>query len=132
MNAIAALGDAKPKSPKLAYKLGRIVKFARDEAGTLADAQTKLLELHGTPVDGMPGQFEIPAENRAAFNAGWKDLLSTEIEWWGDPIDVGTVDGDLALSVADYAALGWLFTDSDGKPGGGKSESQRERTGGEQ
>jgi hypothetical protein len=110
--AFDSLATQKPQSAKVGYKLGRIVKSARDEVATLATAQNALLEKYGTPINGSGGQYEVPPENRKEFAATWNDLLTTEVEVWGDPFELSEIDGQLNLSIDEFARLGWLFRDS--------------------
>jgi hypothetical protein len=131
--AINALADAKPKSAKVAYKLGRIVKSARDEAQLLADSQTKLLEEHGNPVADQPGQWQIDPDTRTEFNTAWSDLLTAETTVWGDPFPLSEIEGQLDLTVDQYSRLWWLFVDDlNGEPGVGQTERDSERTRGKE
>jgi hypothetical protein len=113
MPVLSELAEVKPKSAKLAYRLSRIITSARSEHELLQKAQLDLLQKNGTLTDPEKGQWDVPLENRPDFEVEWSSLLETEIEVWGDPLDVNTLDGELPLSVDDYTRLEWLFNDSD-------------------
>jgi hypothetical protein len=110
---IDKLGEQKPKSAKLAYKLSRIVAAARPELDLMETAERDLLLKYGTLVDPENGRWNITPETSPEFEEQWNGLHSTEIELWGDPIKIDSLDGDLDLTVNDYSKLGWLFTDED-------------------
>jgi len=109
IGAINELAEQKPGSAKLAYKLSRIVSSARAEYELLNKAQLELLQKHGTLVDQQTGQWAVDWDKRAEFEVEWQGLLENEIEIWGDPIKVDDLDGQLTLSIDDYARLQWLF-----------------------
>ena len=112
---IEKLGEQKPSSAKLAYRLSRIVTSMRSEHDLLNKAQLDLLKTHGSLIDPDKGTWELEAEKRESFETEWRALLETEIEIWGDPIKVDDLDGHLALTVDDYTRLEWLFSDTDSK-----------------
>ena len=109
IGAINELAEQKPSSAKMAYKLSRVVSSARAEYELLNKAQLDLLQKHGTLTDPQTGQWAVDWEKRAEFEVEWQGLLETEVEVWGDPIRIDDVDGQLSLSVDDYARLKWLF-----------------------
>jgi hypothetical protein len=109
--ALTSLAEQKPKTAKLAYKLSRVVSSARSESELLAKTQLDLLQKFGKLSEPEAGRWTVEPERRVEFDQQWADLLETEVEVWGDPIKIDTLDGELNLSIDDYARLQWLFND---------------------
>jgi hypothetical protein len=109
--AIDNLAEQKPKTAKLAYKLSRIVESVRSEHERLLKTQSTLLQEYGTLIDPATGQWAIADEKGPEFNEQWGGVLEQEVEVWGDPIKIDSLNDELTLTVDDYARLGWLFTD---------------------
>lgn len=109
--AMTSLGAQKPRTAKLAYKLSRIVDSMRSESERLVKTQATLLQEYGTLIDPETGQWAIATERNEEFNEQWQGVLEQEVEVWGDPIKIDSLDGELSLSVDDYSRLGWLFSD---------------------
>jgi hypothetical protein len=111
--ALESLAEQKPKTAKLAYRLSRIVEGIRSESERLSKTQATLLQEYGTLIDPETGQWAIATEKNEEFNEQWNGVLEQEVEVWGDPIKIDSLNDELTLTVNDYSRLGWLFTDSD-------------------
>lgn len=101
----------KPKSAKLGYRLGRILRSAQSEMEGLHKAHIELLEAYGAEKNGE-GVLQCPKASLVDFNPAFDELLTTEIELWGEPLTVDEIDGQLELSGIEYAILDWLVVES--------------------
>jgi hypothetical protein len=99
------------ETAKTAFRLSRTIKSARDEAQLLSEAQLKLLQDNGTPVNGNDGQWEIEELKREEFASAWNGLLTTEVELWGKKFEAEELDGlfkRLEFTVAEIGRLEWM------------------------
>ena len=103
------LKDERVSSAKLGYRLGKLYRSAQAEFKEFVDVHMALLREYGTPHEGNESQWDIPEEKLAEFNKKWTELLSVEVEVWGNPFKVEEVEGQLELTPAEFAILEWLI-----------------------
>jgi hypothetical protein len=115
MAAINRLSDEKPKDSKLGYKLGRIVADCQAEFKYLSTAQTDLLEKYYEQSEANPDQMVIKDRSKLKeYRLKREEILDLQTgEIWGDPWQRADLDGQILLSIKEYAALGWLIKDNE-------------------
>ncbi len=99
----------------MAERTGRW-SFTLSKAASLVEAEVKayqaghrgLLEKYGTPDEGKPGQFTIPAENRQEFAEEFNKLLLTEVAWSLPKVPQSCFGDNSELTGSDAMLLWWL------------------------
>lgn len=102
----------RPKSAKLAYRLGRVLRSLRPEMGALNEAHIGLIKQFGG-VENGDGQLHVPIDRLAEFNPAFDELLTATVEAWGEPLTLEEIDGQLELSGIDFMLLAWLIVDDE-------------------
>ncbi len=87
---------------KEAFQWGKLVKAVNEELAQFEDCRKKLVNKY---VDkDSDGKYNLPEENRDAFNNEIRELLAIEVELDMTPLDLSKL-GDIKVSVIDIMAL---------------------------
>ena len=103
---------------KVAYKVGRILDGVESEQTRLNKALTKEAKALGFTLgnkDQAPQMIEskasVPDEIIEKFNDQAEELMTAEVELWGDPFKVSELAAHAKLTGAMCATLNWLIVD---------------------
>lgn len=122
--SLIAVGEC-VTSGKMKYRLGRVIKSAKDEIEILSKALAEIAEKHGAEMLGG-NRFEFDPEapdykdKLKAFNKEADEFLRTEVvELWGDSKFFQFSDLEKAedpkspVKASHLADLMWLFSDDE-------------------
>jgi len=98
---------ANPFPVKLSYKLSRILTDADRELKTFEKLRFDLIKKHGE-YQKETDIWQVGAENTAAYNAEYGELLDVGISVWGERIKLDAL-GSISISPADLFFLSWLL-----------------------
>lgn len=99
---------------RMAYQIAKTLNDVNREFEALRKQHAGLIEKHGyETVQTDAGEMRVVmAENQAAFQAEFNELLDIETEIWGNPLSLDAL-GNVQISPASVAALGWLWKDDE-------------------
>lgn len=95
----------------LVIRFSTAMREVKRQLDLKSEAQQKLLERLGKPVDGRPGTFNIPIENRGEYAEQLKKLGETDVQLTGIQkvrLSVLAADG-IRISGQQYFHLSWLL-----------------------
>ena len=97
-------------SARMSFTLALVLKAVGTHLDAKRVAHQKLLEKFGTPRADQPGFFEIPPEQRTAFEKEFQDLLDADVTLTGiGKIRASALDAEgVKLSGHNAVALTWL------------------------
>lgn len=112
--SIFAIGN-KELPAALAFKVARMIKAARTEIELYQREWKKLLDKHGTPIEGQPGAYDIPDDKQEAFKADTDPLLDTKVKL---NVEAVTIDdfANYSLSPKLLRDLDWFILEGAKKP----------------
>jgi hypothetical protein len=115
-NALASLARHNV-SARMSFTIALVVKEVGKHLAAKQEAHRNLLERYGTPIEEQVGSFQIPVENRSAFEKEFRELMETEVELVGiGKIRASSLEAEnIALSGMERFQLGWLINE-DGSP----------------
>jgi hypothetical protein len=99
--AIRKLGDLTTLNACQRYSLAKSLRKIKQEMETFEHVREGILKAHGKPVGN--GQWQIPTENAASFNAQMRDLCQTEVDLpLPGPIKI---DGACSMTASELEAV---------------------------
>lgn len=105
---------------KVAYKVGRILDGAESEQTRLNKHFAKLAKSLGftlgnkeQPPQMIESKGEVPEEIIEKFNDQADELMTAEVELWGDPFKVSELANCAKLTGAMCATLHWMIIEDD-------------------
>lgn len=112
------INERRPIPQKGAYRLARLHAKLLREYATISEQRDGMIKAYDTPEmvhDAPTGNFTVPANKLAEFNAAWADVAKEEIEVDVQPVPLAQLDlGDdkaASINAHELVILGDLVSE---------------------
>lgn len=113
--SLARLAACQGVPAKTAYRLAKLLRQAESAKRDFHSARDAAVKRHGQE-QAEKGRYNIPDENRPAFEAEINALLAEPVELSPCRIDPNELGGaEKTLAVSDYLILDWLIMEPESK-----------------
>jgi len=111
----AVIREARPMPQRGKFRLARLHARLEPEFKTINEQRNALIRAFDTPDPEHEGQWIVPAEQLAAFNAQWAEIAETVIDVDVAPVPLADIDNgpeaNGAIEAHELVVLGDLIAD---------------------